>query len=232
MTTLNAALSRLMSLLITIAVVCGNNPSSAIADDSNPNSTATIPKHFILNPDTGRPTDYPVEISITELEAFLKKQRRGAQACGEMTWEGESCGAFCDLHDARNTPWLKMPVALKACYAQTKTGTFLASFTLGRNKYSRVDRNKTKMIWTSNYDPEYQRGETHRILYGDDSGKRKELLTKIKHSFQDLDLAQFPAKSRELLKRQVLQCENDTDPDVVNLARQIRSALTLVETRP
>ncbi|MFO0821513.1 MAG: hypothetical protein U1A77_26455 [Pirellulales bacterium] len=88
------------------------------------------------------------------------------------------------------------------------------------------------MIWTSNYDRVYQQRETHRMLYGDDSGKRKELLTKIKHSFQDLDLAQFPAKSRELLKRQVLQCENDTDPEVVNLAREIRSAHTLVETSP
>ena len=224
---------RLSSVLVTLALVCGHDPVSGIADDDDePIPTATLPIHFILNPDRGRPADYPAEISLTELEAFLKTQRKIGQACGRMTWEGVSRGMFCNTYAVTDTPWLKSPVELDACYAQTKTGSFLASLILGMNRYSRADRNRTKLIWAQNYEPRYEQQEIYRILLGKDSGKRKKLLAKINDSFRNLDLAQFPAKRRELLTQQVRQCENDRDPEVVELAREIRKTLMLSDSRP
>ena len=230
MSSSKAVIVRLSAALVTLAVVWGHGPAPGLADDDKPPSTST-PKHFILNPDRERPADYPVEISLKELEAFLKTQPWLGQGCGHMTWEGVSCGMFCNGYAATKTPWLKTQVELDASYAQTKTGVFLASLTIGKNTYSRADRNKNTLIWARTYEPEYEQQAIHQILYGKDSGKRKKLLTRIDDSFQDLDLAQFTAKSRELLKLQLQQCETDPDPEVVKLARKIRGTLTVSDPK-
>lgn len=149
-----------------------------------------------------------------------------------MNWEGAACGMFCNTYAAAKTPWLKDEVEFDAAYAQTKSGNFLASFMLGRNRYERADRKSDKFTWKMNYEPQYEKQAIHQVLFGKDSAQRKTLLTKISDSFKDLDLAQFPAKSRELLALQLKPCEDDPDPAVVMLAKGLRRALALREPRP
>lgn len=150
-----------------------------------------------------------------------------------MNWEGAACGMFLNVYAAAKTPWLKDEVKFDAAYAQTKTGTFLASFMLGKNRYGRADRKSEKFTWEMNYEPQYEKQAIHRVLFGKDSVQRKTLLTKISDSFKDLDLERFPAKSRELLALQLKPCEDDPDPAVQMLAKRLRTALTSsVSRRP
>lgn len=232
MSSSESVLIRFFAVIVSLVVVCGQGSTPRIAADDAPISFDTLPKHFILNPDCGRPVDYPAEIPLKELEAFLKTQRMTGQGCGGMTWEGVICGMFCNTYAATSTPWLKGQVELDACYAETKTGNVLVSLKLGRNRYSRADRNTNKLIWAHNYEPEYEQHARDQICYGQDSGKRKELLLKINASFRHLALAQFPTERRELLKLQLRRCENDRDPEVVRLAREIGRTLTLSDSAP
>src|SRR5262245_5689620 len=231
---------RVVYVVATLAIACGRYPVSTKADDrlpgvaanDDPQRTTDLPKHFILNPDGGRPSDYPAEISFKELETFLKPLRVAGQGCGGMPWEGGSCGMFGNTYNPTKTPWLNEQLEIDACYAQTKTGTFLASFMLGRNRYGRADRNGDKLTWEQNYQPEYEQQEIRQVLYGKDSAKRKKLLTRISDSLQNLDLSRFPAKRIDLLMLQVKRCENDSDPAVVTLARQLNNTLRSSGSQP
>jgi hypothetical protein len=230
---------RVLAVVMTLSVVCGRHPTLTKADErpgiaaaGEFELTTDLPKHFILNPDYGRPAEYPAEISLKQLETFLKTQRMVGQGCGGMTWEGAACGMFSNIYEATKTPWLKDPLALDASYAQTKTGNFLASFMLGRNRYERADRNSDKLTWKQNYEPEYERQAVYEVLYGKYPAKRKELLTRISDSLQSLDVSLFPAKRRELLIDGLEQCQNDSDPAVTALARQLIKTLGLRGTQP
>ncbi len=229
MSTFNGSMSHTLGLVLTLGLLCGLDATSSVAGDGKGTGTSEPPKHFILNPDERRPVTYPAEISIKQLEEFLKAQRLTGQGCGGMNWEGTFCGMFCNDYEVAKTPWLKEQVELNACYAQTKTGTFLASFMLGQNRYDRDDRSKDKLTWAHNYGPEVELPAIGEVLLGNDSTKRKELLIKIKDSFQNLDLQQFPKKRRELLALQLKQCENDKDAFVVTLAQELGKALTPTE---
>ena len=225
-------LRRALVAVMTLAVYCLHQ-AATMADERRPGAnadgdlelTTELPKHFILNPDSGRPADYPAEISLKELETFLKTQRSVGQGCGGTTWEGSFCGMFSNVYEATKTPWLKDEIWLDAGYAQTKTGTFLASFMLGRNRYERADRHSDRLVWKHNYQPESERQAIHQVLYGKDSAKRKELLTRIADSFQTLDVSHFPAQPREALIHGLERCKDDPDPAVVALARQLIKAL-------
>jgi hypothetical protein len=139
---------------------------------------------------------------------------------------------FGNGYAASKTPWLTDAVVLDACYAQTKTGTFLALLTLGRNTYPRTDRNKDQLTWEQNYEPEYEQQAIHQVLYGQDSAKRKLLLMKIRASFQGLDVTRYPAKRKEVLSLQLQRCEDDQDPAVVTLARELQKALSMMKSKP
>ncbi|HEX5103806.1 MAG TPA: hypothetical protein VFV87_08355 [Pirellulaceae bacterium] len=185
-----------------------------------------IPIHFILNPDVRRPAGYPAEIPLEKLEAFLNTQRVTALGCGGMTWEGASCGMSSHTYASSKTPWLIDDVNISADFAETKTGTFLASFVLGRNRYGRADRKNDKLVWEKTYEPEYQQRANYRVLFGNDPAQRKALLARISESFKNLDVTQFPAKRRESLALQLKPCEDDSDPAVAALAKELRKALS------
>jgi hypothetical protein len=228
----NNTVPSILSVVVTLAFLSEPASTRSVACDDNNKRTAEPPTHFILNPDRERPPGYPAEISLEQVESFLKNQRKRAQGCGQMTWEGKACGMFCNSYAEAKTPWLKDQVASLAIFARTETGTFLADVMLGRNKYSRDDRTKERLIWTHNYEPEHEQKAIWQVLFGDDSARRKTLLIKIKKSFHNLDLAQFPAKRKELLSLQLQQCENDRDSTVVKLAREIRKALAVSDSPP
>jgi hypothetical protein len=220
--------------VVAVSLVGGNEstsapPNSGLHLDARDDSPAVIfepPKHFILNPDFGRPLGYPAEISLKELEAFLKTERPTSQGCGGMTWEGRPCGMFVNGYAAAKTPWLNEEVALDAAYAETKTGTFLAHLTLGRNTYRRPDRESDKFVWERNYEPQDAQQVIYRAIFGDDPTKRKELLVKIRNSLQGLDVRGFSVDARAALRKQMEHCEIDSDTAVAKLANEVRTMLS------
>lgn len=223
------AYARLPSIAAMLAVLLGLTSQRSVSGDDGVAKIAEAPKHFILNPDYGRPAGYPAEIPVDEFAAFVKTLQPTGQGCGGMTWEGKFCGFFCNTYAKTQNPWIKIPVELDASYAKTKTGTFLTAAMVGKNSYRRADRTMNNLVWNHNYEPEYEQQAIHGILLGSNSAKRKELLTKIKDSFHKLDLAEFSAASKKSLSLQVQHCENDPDSDVVKLANEIRTRLVLPE---
>lgn len=199
-------------------------PVGPVATGTRPDRKT--PTHFILNPDVSRPADYPAEISLKEAQAFLKTQNVQGQGCGGMTWENKFCGMFLNSYGTVQTPWLNVATGFNATFAQTKEGNFLTGVTIGRNGYTRADRTVDKLIWHANHRHVDEQADVRDILYGDDSAKRKQLLTKIAVSFEGLDLNAFPAKARESLRMQIDRCRSDSDPEVAALAERLTNQLS------
>lgn len=215
--------NRVIVAFVIFVLIAGDSFSQQ--PDIAANNKKRIAKHFILNPDTARPPNYPAVIKLKEIEAFLKTQRMSAEGCGAMTWEGSMCGMYCHEYEASKTPWLKVTSEFSASYAQTDTGTFLADFSLGRNRYARTDRKSGDFKWKHNYQPERARSLRQRVFFGGTSAARMTLLKQIRQSFADLGLTQFPNDRLNSLASSLAACQSDPDGRVSRLATELSASV-------
>ena len=214
---------RVIAAFVASALLAGESFSQQV--DVAAKDEKRIAEHFILNPNAKRPPHYPAVIKLREIEAFLKTQRMLAEGCGAMTWEGSMCGMYCHDYEASKTPWLKVTSEFSASYAQTKTGTFLADFSLGQNRYARPDRKSGEFKWKHNYQPERARSLRQRVFFGGTSAARITLLKQIRKSFVDLDLTQFPTDRLNSLASSLAACQSDAEGRVSSLATELSASI-------
>lgn len=212
-----------LALLIALLTTVGCKPTTTLP--ASPvvdldEFAQTCPISFALGLHS-RPVEYPAQISIGEVEEFIRDKHDFGQGCGDTEWEGALCGMYVNNYGLQDTTWLTKDIALACMYAQTDTGTFLMGLRLGANTYRRPDRNSKVLIWERNYEPEIRSGEIHRTLGSGNSEKRWQLLTEISRSFSGVDIQRIPVEKRTYAASLIENCLHDSDAEVVALATSI-----------
>lgn len=226
--------ARIISVSVLVAIFgcgCTHAPTGSVIDERDSAVVTELPTHFILNPYKGPPNHYPFKISLAQIDTFLKPMPVTVEyvgGCGGTEWEGNLCSFFTKRSIGTvRTPWMNDAVTFTVDFAQTENGNFLYRAMLGDNSYVRSNRNEDQLVWSHDYGQERELMQLSDILWEGESADRKKLLFRITESSKGIQLSAFEEKRRRWLDLLLQQCLTDSDPAVVQSAKDLRRSLNI-----